>query len=146
QPVLDSTIRAKEHGMHVETVTLVIPGLNDNPDELDALIRWVLEELGPDTPMHFTRFHPDYRMTDRTATPLPLLEKIYGRAKELGIRYPYLGNVARHPFESTYCPACGGLLIERSGLYAMQIRNLEKDRCRLCGEKIAVVSDVGHQT
>lgn len=141
QPVLDSTVRAKEHGMHIETVTLVIPGLNDNPAELDALMKWVLDELGPDTPMHFTRFHPDYRMTDRTATPLPLLEKIYSRAKELGIRYPYLGNVARHPFESTYCPSCGGLLIERAG-FAMQMRNLEKDHCTLCGEKIAVVTDV----
>ncbi len=144
-PVLESTARAKELGMHVETVTLVIPGLNDDPASIDGLIRWVLEELGPDTPMHFTRFHPDYRMTDRKPTPLPLLEKIYRRAKELGIRYPYLGNVMSHPFESTYCPACGGLLVERSG-FSSVIRHLDKERCTLCGEKIAIVTGTDGRT
>jgi len=76
--------------MHVETVTLIIPGLNDSMDEMKSLISWVVENLGPDTPMHFTRFHPDYKMTEIEATPLKTLEKIYLMAKDLGINYPYL--------------------------------------------------------
>ena len=74
--------------MHIETVTLVIPGLNDDMEEISALIRWVIEHLGPATPMHFSAFHPDYKMMDRGATPVATLEKIYRKAKELGLKYP----------------------------------------------------------
>ncbi len=141
QPVLDAAVIARELGMHIETVTLVIPGLNDSMEEQEALIRWVIENLGPNTPMHFTAFHPDYQMTDRGATPIATLEKIYRRAKELGIRYPYLGNVFRHEYENTFCPSCGAVLIERRG-YSCKFGALEGTRCRNCGEKIAVVRDV----
>jgi pyruvate formate lyase activating enzyme len=141
QPVLDSAIAAKELGLHIETVTLVIPGLNDSEEEMDALIRWVIESLGPGTPMHFTRFHPDYQMQDRPPTPISKLEKIYLRARELGVRFPYLGNVFSHPYESTYCPACGELLIERAG-YVPRIRNLKGHQCGKCGEQIEIVTDV----
>ncbi len=141
QPVLDSTVLAAELGMHVETVTLVIPGLNDSMEEMDALITWVLENLGPDTPMHFTRFHPEYKMQDRGPTRVETLEKIYEHAKELGLHYPYLGNVFDHPYESTYCPVCGQLAIERSG-FVSRIRGLEDHRCTQCGEYIAYVSQI----
>ncbi len=145
EPVLNSTILAKELNMHIEVVTLIIPGLNDSPDEIDALIRWVIEHTGPSTPVHFTRFHPDYHMTDRAATPVALLEKIYRRAKELGLRFPYLGNVYRHPFEHTYCPQCGELLIERAG-YDITIRSLDNHHCKRCGEVIEIVTDIGKKT
>jgi pyruvate formate lyase activating enzyme len=141
QPVLDATEIAKELGMHIETVTLVIPGLNDSMDEMDRLIRWVRDQLGPDTPMHFTRFHPDYKMTDRIATPVETLEKIYDHAKELGMRYPYLGNIFGHRYENTYCPACGALLIERTG-YALRFRELDGTSCSGCGEPISFVEHV----
>jgi pyruvate formate lyase activating enzyme len=141
QPVLDSSERAKELGMHVETVTLVIPGVNDSMEEMENLIRWVLDTLGPGTPMHFTRFHPDYKMTDVAPTPVTTLEKILKRARELGIRFPYIGNVPGHPAESTYCPACGALLIERSG-YRTEVRNLKDHSCGSCGEKIEIVTHV----
>jgi pyruvate formate lyase activating enzyme len=141
EAVLRSTALARTLGMHVEVVNLVIPGLNDSPEETDALIRWIIENTGPDTPVHFTRFHPDYQMTDRSPTPVPLLEKIYLRAKELGLHYPYLGNVFNHPYEHTYCPHCGELLIERSG-YTIVIRNLADHACGRCGEKIAIVTKI----
>ena len=141
EPVLASTERAHEVGMHVETVTLVIPGLNDSPGETDALIRWVVEHLGPDTPMHFTRFHPDYRMRDRPATPIRLLEQIYERAKELGLHYPYLGNVGGHRYENTWCPVCNNLLIERT-LMQGRVRGLDNGSCRQCGEAIPIVRSV----
>jgi len=141
QPVLDATALAKELGMHVETVTLVIPGQNDSMDEMEMLIRWVLDNLGPDTPMHFTRFHPDYRMLDARPTAVRTLEKIYERAKELGLNYPYLGNVGGHPYENTYCPACGSLAIERSG-YAIRIRGIDDHTCTECGGRIEYVSKI----
>jgi pyruvate formate lyase activating enzyme len=141
QPVLDSTRIARELGMHIETVTLVIPGVNDTLEEMEGLITWVRDTLGPETPMHFTRFHPDYKMTDTIPTPIATLEKIHARAKEMGMRFPYLGNVPGHPAESTYCPVCGALLIERSG-YRTVIRNLKDSSCGSCGEKIEIVTHV----
>lgn len=138
QPVLDATRLAYELGMHVETVTLIIPGLNDSMDEIENLISWVIKELGPDVPMHFTRFHPDYQMRDRIPTPVSLLEKIYDRAKELGLRFPYIGNVVNHPYEHTYCPTCGSLLIKRSG-YHTEITELTGTSCNVCNETIPII-------
>jgi pyruvate formate lyase activating enzyme len=142
QPVLDSAELARELGMHVETVTLVIPGLNDSMEEQTNLIRWVIEHLGPETPMHFSAFHPDYKMTDRGPTPVATLEKIYAKAKELGLRFPYIGNVYRHDGENTVCPACGAMLIERSG-FSSRFVDLDGQHCRKCGEKIEIVNHVG---
>jgi pyruvate formate lyase activating enzyme len=141
QPVLDAAVRARELGMHIETVTLVIPGLNDSMEEQEAMIRWVIDNLGPATPMHFTAFHPDYRMTDRGATPVALLEKIYKKARELGVRFPYIGNVSSSAYDNTFCPACGNLLIERHG-FSSRILGLDGDQCARCGEKIEIVRNV----
>jgi pyruvate formate lyase activating enzyme len=138
QPVLDSAALARELDMHIETVTLVIPGLNDSMDEQENLIRWVIGHLGPDTPMHFTAFHPDYKMTDRIRTPVATLEKIYNRAKELGLRFPYIGNAGSHRYENTYCPSCGATLIERSG-FSSRITGLDDRQCTNCGETIGIV-------
>lgn len=142
QPVLDSAVLARELGMHVEVVNLVIPGENDSPEETGEMIRWIVEHLGPGTPVHFTRFHPDYHMQDREATPVPTLERIYRQARELGLRFPYLGNVFSHPFESTYCPVCGEILIERRG-FSSTFRNLSGHSCGKCGETIEYVDAVG---
>jgi pyruvate formate lyase activating enzyme len=108
---------------------------------MGSLIRWVIEHLGPATPMHFSAFHPDYKMTDRSATPPATLEKIYNLAKELGLRFPYLGNVYNHRYENTYCPACGAMLIERRG-FSSTIRKLDGQQCTNCGEKIEIVRHV----
>jgi len=141
QPVLDSTELAKELGMHVETVTLVIPGLNDSMEEQENLIRWVIEHLGPETPMHFSAFHPDYKMLDRGATPVATLEKIYKKARELGLRFPYLGNVPSNSYENTYCPHCNTTLIERQG-FSSRFVALDGNQCTNCGEKIEIVRHV----
>lgn len=140
-PVLETTRLAAELGLHIETVTLLIPGLNDSEEELRDLISWVVTELGPDTPMHFTRFHPDYRMQEYPATPVPVLEKAYTMAREMGIRYPYIGNVASHPYEHTYCPECGNKVINRSGFTAYPIQ-LDGTACKNCGAEIAVIRSV----
>lgn len=138
QPVLDATVRAHELGMHIETVTLIIPGQNDDPGEIDSLITWVIDNLGPDTPMHFTRYHPDYRMSKPPATPISTLEAIYARAHELGLHYPYLGNIPDSPYGDTKCPSCGAILIRRRG-YRAEITGLAQDRCVRCQKKIPIV-------
>ena len=141
QPVLDSTILARELGMHVEVVNLVIPGLNDSEEETGALIGWIMENLGPETPVHFTRFHPDYRMQDREATPVATLERIYRQAKDRGLHYPYIGNVFMHRYESTFCPVCNALIIERRGFSGIT-RNLSGHHCTACGAEIVFVDHV----
>lgn len=138
QHVLDATIRGKELGMHVETVTLVIPGVNDSMEELSALVEWVLENLGNEIPMHFTAFHPDYKMTDASPTSVKSLEKIHDMAVEKGILYSYIGNVPSHPYNNTYCHECGNLLISRSG-FSAEMRGLDGTACNKCGAEIPIV-------
>jgi pyruvate formate lyase activating enzyme len=91
--------------------------------------------------MHFSAFHPDYRMMDRGGTPAATLEKVYNRAKELGLKYPYTGNVYSERYENTYCPACGAMLIERRG-FSSRITGLDDRQCRSCGETIEIVRHV----
>ncbi len=138
-PVLESTKLAKELGMHVETVTLVIPGRNDSPEELTQMVRWVKENVGADTPMHFTRFHPMHRMEHVAPTPLDTLETAYDIAKKEGMRFVYLGNVPPgNKYENTYCPRCDALLIERAGFRVGAVR-VKDGKCVRCGEEISVV-------
>jgi len=96
--------------------------------------------LGEDTPVHFTRFYPHYKMLDLPPTPFETLMKAFNIAKEEGLKFVYLGNVHHGDYENTYCPNCGNLLIERFGFNAV-IKGLEKDRCERCGEKINIVTD-----
>ncbi len=137
-PVLESTKLAKELGMHVETVTLLIPSRNDSQQEITQLVRWVHENLGIDTPMHFTRFYPMYKMEDASPTPVSTLEMAYEIAKKEGMRFVYLGNVPGHRYENTYCPECKSLLIDRAGFRVGAVR-IKDGKCQQCGEKIPVV-------
>ncbi|PWR74775.1 AmmeMemoRadiSam system radical SAM enzyme [Methanospirillum stamsii] len=139
QPVLDTTIRAKELGLHIEIVNLIIPGLNDSPEETTKLVSWVIDNLGPDIPVHFTRFHPDFQMQEINATPIRTLEKAFHIAKEKGIRYPYLGNVPGHEFEQTWCPHCSNLLIGRTG-YTVNPIHIKDGRCTHCGKQTGIIT------
>lgn len=139
QPVLDTTIRAKELGLHIEIVNLIIPGLNDSPDETGRLVSWVVDYLGPDIPIHFTRFHPDFQMQETVVTPVPTLERAFHIAKEKGLRFPYLGNVPGHEYEQTWCPHCNNLLIGRSG-YSVGPVHLQDGLCAHCGEKTGIIT------
>ncbi|MCX9014544.1 MAG: AmmeMemoRadiSam system radical SAM enzyme [Candidatus Methanoperedens sp.] len=137
-PVLESTKLAKELGVHIETITLLIPEMNDSPEEITQLVGWVRDKLGENTPMHFTRFHPMYKMSDLYATPLDTLEMAYDIAKKEGMRFVYLGNVGGHEYENTYCPRCNALLIDRAGFSVGKVR-IEDGKCPECGEDIPVV-------
>lgn len=143
EPVLASTKIAKESGMHVEVINLIIPGLNDSPEEVAALSKWCFENLGPDTPIHFTRFHPMYHMDHLESTPIKTLERAHDIAKKEGMKYVYLGNTLGHKWESTYCPKCGELLIERYGFSILKYNISLDKKCPKCGEKIPIVGEYG---
>ncbi|MDG6244242.1 MAG: AmmeMemoRadiSam system radical SAM enzyme [Methanolobus sp.] len=139
-PVLESAKLAREIGMHVEVVNLVIPTLNDSMEEIKEMTVWIRENLGEDTPVHFTRFHPYYKLQDIPATPLETLENAYNIAKDAGLRYVYLGNVPGTGHEDTFCPECGELIIKR-GAFSIEVNRLtDEQRCPRCGEHISVIS------
>ena len=126
-----------ETGVWLELTTLLIPGENDSSTELEALTRWVVDELGPDVPMHFTAFHPDWKMVDIQATPATTLTRARNIALENGARYAYTGNVHDSAGGSTYCHHCGALLIERDW-YRLGRWNLDDSgACRDCGARVA---------
>jgi pyruvate formate lyase activating enzyme len=131
QPVLDTLLTLKKTGIWFEIVVLIIPTLNDSADEIKRMCEWIKLNLGPDVPVHFSRFHPAYQLRNITRTPVKTLEDAYDIARKAGLNYVYLGNVSPHQSESTYCPKCKGLLIERSGYTVRQ--NLIKDaKCPTC--------------
>jgi pyruvate formate lyase activating enzyme len=138
EPVLD-TLKFLKHETDVwfEITTLLIPGENDSDKELNEMTQWVVSELGPDVPMHFTAFHPDYRMLDKPRTPDSTLTRAREIAIKNGVRYAYTGNVHDFDGESTYCHECGGLLIGRDW-YVLSEWNLTDDGCCTnCGAQCA---------
>ena len=128
---------AKKRGVHVEIVNLIITNVNDD----EECLRWVVEnhlkKLGPDTPIHFTRYYPAYRFRE-PQTKVEVLEKAYFMAKKAGLNYPYLGNVLGHPFEHTYCPNCGEAVIKRYGYSIVSYKLDERNRCLKCGFTIPI--------
>jgi len=141
EPVLDSTIRAKNKwNMHVEVVTLVVPGYNDDPEELKNLARWIVENLGIDTPWHVTQFMPHLDLSHVPPTPIETLERAYDIGKKEGLHFVYIGNVLGHPKESTYCYNCGKLLIKRLGFSALSFE-IEDGECKFCGAKIPITGE-----
>ncbi|MDV0441220.1 AmmeMemoRadiSam system radical SAM enzyme [Methanorbis furvi] len=131
-PVLDTILLAKELGLHLELVTLVIPGYNDSSEEIDSMLEWEVENLGLAVPHHFTRFTPMYRMNRETPTPKETLDRIFLQAKDHGLYYPYIGNIMHAAGSQTLCPECGELLILRAG-YVAKIPGIIDGCCRKCG-------------
>ena len=138
QPVLDTLIYLKhETDTWFEITNLLIPGQNDSDQELQAMTQWVVENLGADVPMHFSAFHPDYKMLDTPRTPAKTLVRAREIALQNGVRYAYTGNVHDERGDSTYCHACGTRLIGRDW-YVMTAWNLaEEGRCPECATPCA---------
>lgn len=135
-PVLD-TLRYLKHETNVwlEVTTLLIPGQNDSVDEVNRLSDWFLNELGPDVPLHFSAFHPDFKLLDVPATPPETCKRAREQAKARGIRHVYSGNIHDSGSQSTYCPSCKSVLIERDW-YDIGSYRLRGDACPDCGEKL----------
>jgi pyruvate formate lyase activating enzyme len=113
----------------------MIPGHNDSDGEIDEMTSWIVEHLGPDVPVHFTAFHPDFKMMDRSPTPPETLAPARRIAVANGLRYAYTGNVHDREGESTYCHACGALLIERDWFTLGDWRLDARGCCASCGER-----------
>ena len=135
QPVLDALKFMKAQGIWLEVTTLVIPGYNDDPVELRELAHWLVEELGPETPWHVSRFHPTYRLTDAPPTPAATLQRAQDIGREAGLHYVYIGNLPGLHGEDTLCPSCGRMVISRYGFMVGE-RNLREGACVYCGAKI----------
>jgi pyruvate formate lyase activating enzyme len=137
-PVLRSIKQIAKSGIHLEIVNLVVPTLNDSDKMLQALVSWVAGELGPDVPIHFTAFHPEYQLLNLPPTPIQTLERARDFAISKGIHFPYVGNIPGHPGDNTYCPACGKILIKRKGYFILEM-NLKNGLCKFCNRPIAGV-------
>lgn len=136
-PVLKTLERMKKRGIWLEVTTLLIPGLNDDPEELKELARFLVS-LGPETPWHVSRFHPTYRLMDRPSTPVKTLQTARQIGLEAGLRYVYTGNIPGDEGESTFCHQCGALLIKRYG-FSTQRQELREGVCGRCATPMAGV-------
>lgn len=135
EPVLKTLKVLKEEGTFFEIVNLIIPTLNDDPDEIKRMCIWIRDNLGRDVPIHFSRFAPAYRLTHLPATPIETLEMAAKIANDVGLRYVYIGNVPGHKYNSTFCPNCKKRLIHRIH-FSVLSNNIEDGRCKFCRYKI----------
>lgn len=137
-PIYDTLKIARDLGMHIEITDLVVPEIGDNIEDARIMIRKIRSIMGPDVPISFLRFFPDYRLRHLPLTTVSSLEEHYKIAREEGMNFVYIGNVAGHPLQSTYCPKCGSIAIERD-MMSSTVRNLDKEgNCSSCGHKIGI--------
>ena len=134
-PVLETLKFLKAKNIHLEITNLVIPTLNDDMSLLREMCLWVKGELGADTPVHFLRFYPLYKLTSLPPTPVTKLEKARSVALDAGLEYVYIANVPGHKAENTFCPRCGNMIIQRAG-YMVIGMEMKDGRCGYCGKPI----------
>ncbi len=136
KPVLDALVTFREEGVWVEVTNLVIPTLNDDLAMIRRMARWIRDELGEGTPLHFSRFYPRYRMRNLPPTPAETLVRARKEALDAGLQFVYIGNVMGNPGENTYCPRDGTLLISRAGFRVTENHLTADGRCPKCNQKI----------
>jgi len=138
QPVLDTLVYLRrETRVWFEITTLLIPGHNDSDEELAAMCRWIMQELGPDVPLHFSAFHPDHKMPDVPATPPATLLRARDLARKTGLHHVYTGNVHHAEGDTTYCPDCQAALIVRDWYQIKHYRLDASGHCPDCGAAVA---------
>lgn len=132
QPVLDTLVNLKSLGLWTEIVYLLVPTLNDDPVQLREMVSWVARELGPDVPLHFSRFYPQYKLKNLPPTPVQTLDRAWNLAKDKGMHFAYMGNVPGHPGENTVCPVCQKIVIRRIGFQTIE-NHIRAGACGFCG-------------
>ena len=138
QPVLDTLVYlARETEVWTEITTLLIPGKNDSDEEIEAQCKWIVQNLGRDVPLHFSAFHPDWKMRDVPATPAATLRRARETALRAGLRYVYTGNVHDEAGGTTHCPACGEAVIVRDWYEIRAYHLTDEGACAFCGHKLA---------
>ena len=135
RPVLDATVTAKSMGVWIEPTNLVIPTLNDSDEDFRKMAKWIVENLGRETPLHLSRFFPNYQMKNLPPTPSETLERARDIATAEGLYHVYIGNISLPGAENTYCPSCKKLVIERKGYEVLQ-NNITAGKCPACNKEI----------
>jgi pyruvate formate lyase activating enzyme len=136
QPILNSLKVFKEENVWLEITNLIVPQWTDNFDMIQRMCDWLVKNGFQDTPLHFNRFFPMYKLQQLPSTPVEVLEKARNMALNTGMKFVYLGNVPGHAGVNTYCPKCKKTLVERKG-YTIGLFNIQKNTCKFCGEKIS---------
>ena len=136
QPVLDALVTQREEGVWLEVTNLLIPTLNDDLAMIRRMAKWIRDNLGEDTPLHFSRFEPLYRLRNLPPTPTVALERARNEALDAGLHYVYIGNVFGHEASNTYCPHDGTLLIKRTGFHVDEYHLTPDGRCPTCRNTI----------
>ncbi len=139
EPIYETLLAMKEKKMFIEITNLIVPRIGDDITDFRKLVKWIIDNLGPETPFHLLRFHPDFRMNNIPSTPVETLENMADIANKEGLSYIYIGNVWGHPLENTYCPKCGKTLIKRKGFFVEEINLTDDARCPYCGYKQNIV-------
>ena len=134
-PVLETLKTLKREKVHLEITNLVIPTKNDEMSVVKEMCLWIKRELGADTPIHFSRFHPLYKLKTLPPTPVSTLDKARAAAYSAGLEYVYVGNVPGHEGENTFCPKCKKMIIQRTGYMVGEV-NLKTGKCKYCGKPI----------
>jgi len=134
-PVLETLKLIKQQGKWLEIVNLIVPTMNDDMANIKEMCGWIMDNLGPDVPIHFTRFFPAYKMKHLPPTPIRILEEARDSAAEAGMRYVYIGNVPGHKYNSTLCPECRKKIISRTHFAVHQV-DIKKSKCTYCGYRI----------
>jgi len=138
EPIFETILAMRDKGWFVEITNLVVPEVGDKEEDVRRLARWIVENLGEETPFHLLRFYPHYKMKDYPPTPVETLERLAKVSMEEGLVHVYIGNVVPHELEHTYCPKCGYLVIKRYGFYIVEWRLTEDNRCPRCGYKLNI--------
>lgn len=133
QPIFRALKEYRRQNVFIEITDLIVPKIGDSMEKVKQLVKWIIDNLGKETPLHFLRFFPAYKVNNLPPTPIETLEKAYAIAKDLGMKYVYLGNTGEK--NNTYCPECGGLLIERRGMRMVK-NKVKNGKCPFCGADI----------
>jgi len=142
-PIFQTLLAIRDRtNVHIEITDLVVPEVGDDLGAARKLSSWIYDNLGPDTPIHFLRFHPDYKMMNLPETPIETLEKHHAVAKKVGLNYVYVGNVPGHPLEHTYCPECKAVVVERMGFDIIGWNLDARNCCKSCGNEISIVGNL----
>jgi len=143
KPIFETLVNIREKtNIHVEITDLIVPQVGDNLEYARRLSRFVYDEFGPEMPIHFLRFHPDYKMMEFESTPVKTLENHYKVAKKEGLKYVYLGNVPGHPLEHTYCSECNNIAVKRNGFNIDEWNLDEHNDCKFCGNRIPITGSL----
>jgi pyruvate formate lyase activating enzyme len=138
KPIYDALIEMKEQRIFLEITDLIVPGVGDSNESFSKLVRWVVDKLGDDIPLHVLRFFSSYKYEGPESTPVSRLVQLWELAKSLGMKHVYLGNVLDERYCNTRCPKCGKVMVDRVGL-AVSTINLKGSRCAFCGERLNIV-------